>query len=299
MTATAGIQRSPPRSPVQAWLLAFALLFSGLVIAQQLGPKIIVTADQVAAAASASPLSAAFKQYAADIGKLAINVESGGNLGIYNGSCCTGVLQMTESNLDYYCDCTKEQYASMSLQQQVNFWAELTNDNGKSSVVRGLMAMGAFGGRAVDGAMVLSCIQIGPGNCAKTIRAGTCDTRAGADGNGNNFCDFADKIRKDGSPAPPPHPAPDPYDGGATVAPHVWTPLSVPAAFFAGAGVDMDSVRQAVLEIVCVAALLWTAWVAQASFFSWRSGKIRLMTLESNVTAAVVLTSLLVFLILA
>ena len=96
MTATAGIQRSPPRSPVQAWLLAFALLFSGLVIAQQLGPKIIVTADQVAAAASASPLSAAFKQYAADIGKLAINVESGGNLGIYNGSCCTGVLHANQ-----------------------------------------------------------------------------------------------------------------------------------------------------------------------------------------------------------
>lgn len=298
---TLGILLGPFRS-CPAWLLA-AVLFSAAALAQQMGPKIIVTADQVAAAVAASPLGPALKQYAADIGRLAVNVESGGNLGVYNGTCCTGVLQMNRGGLDRYCDCKPEQYASMNLQQQVNYWAELTNANAANSVVRNLMAMGTFGGRAVDGAMVLSCIQIGPGNCAKTLRTGTCSTNAGADGNGNNFCDFAASIRGGAaspSPAPDPSPAPNPNPepaAGGTPAPP-WTPVSAPAAFSAGAGVDMDTVHEAVRETVSVAALLWTAWVAQAQFFSWRRGRASLPTLEASVVGAAVLTALLLFITL-
>jgi len=298
---TLGVLHCPPRT-CPAWLLA-AALFSVAAIAQQMGPKIIVTAEQVAAAAANSVLSPALRQYAADIGRLAINVESGGNLGIYNGTCCTGVLQVNKGGLKVYCGCTSEQYASMTLDQQMQVWAKLTNANAANSVVRNLMAMGSFGGRAVDGAMVLSCIQIGPGNCAKTLRTGTCATNAGADGNGNNFCDFAGKIRGGAAspspapaPSPAPNPNPEPAAGGTPAAP--WTPVSASAAFYAGAGVDMDTVREAVREAVCAAALLWAAWVAQAQFFSWRRGRTSLAALEASVIGVAVLTSLLLFITL-
>ena len=90
-------------------LLLVLALFSvgcGSVSAQQMGSKVMVTAAQVAAAVANSPLSPALKAYAADIGNLAINVESGGNLGVYNGTCCTGVLQVNTGGLKTYCQCT-------------------------------------------------------------------------------------------------------------------------------------------------------------------------------------------------
>jgi len=178
--------------PLRSLLLMLALFTAVLApaSAQQLGPKVVVTAAQVAAAIAHSPLSPGLQAYAADIGKLAINVESGGNLGVYNGTCCTGVLQVNKSGLAKYCDCTPEEYANMSLQQQVDVWAKLTNANANNATVQGLMGKGSFGGQPVTGAMVLSCIQIGPGYCAKTLQAGTCATSAGSDGNGNNFCDL-------------------------------------------------------------------------------------------------------------
>lgn len=293
----AGTLSYPPR-PGRAWLLALALLFSTVAFAiQQMGPRVIVTADQVAAAVAASSLSPALKQYATDIGKLAINVESGGNLGVYNGSCCTGVLQMNKGGLRKYCKCEPEQYANMSLQQQVNYWAELTNANANNSIVRGLMNLGSFGGRPVDGAMVLSCIQIGPGNCAQTIRAGTCATNAGADGNGNNFCDFAATIRSGGAVAgggtgatPGTNQGSNP---GTIVSAPVWTPVSAAAAFYLGAGVDMSEVRDAVAQFVSAVAILWAAWVAQAGYFSYRRGTINMLTFKSNLVTSTVLTMLI------
>jgi integrating conjugative element protein (TIGR03758 family) len=270
-------------------------------LAQQMGPKVMVTAAQVAAAMANSPLSPSLKAYAADIGKLAINVESGGNLGVYNGTCCTGVLQVNKGGLAKYCDCTSEQYANMSLQQQVDVWARLTNANANNATVQGLMGMGSFGGRAVTGAMVLSCIQIGPGNCAKTIKAGTCATSAGSDGNGNNFCDFAAKINGAAGVGPVA------IDNGS--APSGATPPLLPSAnylypsaeeaFRAGAGVEVAQSKDAILSALSIAMFLWTAWVALAQYGSWRKGRIDLMTLQSNIIGSAVLTLLVLGLTLA
>jgi P-type conjugative transfer protein TrbL len=175
-------------------LLALVLITVGFpAYAQQLGPRMIVTASDIEAAVNNSPLSPTLKQYAEDIGRLGI-FESGGNLGVYNGTCCTGVLQVNRGGLWANCHCTPAQYASMSLQQQVNIWAAVTNVNANNGIIRGLMALGSFDGKPVDGAMILACIQIGPGHCAKTLAAGTCSTQAGADANGKNFCDFAANI---------------------------------------------------------------------------------------------------------
>ena len=282
-------------------LLLVLDLFSvgcGSVSAQQMGSKVMVTAAQVAAAVANSPLSPALKAYAADIGNLAINVESGGNLGVYNGTCCTGVLQVNTGGLKTYCQCTPQEYANMSLQQQVDIWAQVTNVNANNATVRQLMGLGSFGGQPVTGAMVLSCIQIGPGNCAKTVSAGTCATSAGSDGNGNNFCDFAAKINGGTGSSPVMI-----GDGGTPsgAAPPLLPAAnyqypSVEEAFLAGAGVDVGQSKDAILSALSVAMFLWSAWVALAQYLSWRKGRIDWMTLQNNIVSSTVLT-LLVFVI--
>ena len=263
-----------------------------------MGSKVMVTAAQVAAAVANSPLSPALKAYAADIGNLAINVESGGNLGVYNGTCCTGVLQVNTGGLKTYCQCTPQEYANMSLQQQVDIWAQVTNVNANNATVRQLMGLGSFGGHPVTGAMVLSCIQIGPGNCAKTVSAGTCATSAGSDGNGNNFCDFAAKINGGTGSSPVMV-----GDGGTQsgAAPPLLPAAnyqypSVEEAFLAGAGVDVGQSKDAILSALSVAMFLWSAWVALAQYLSWRKGRIDWMTLQNNIVSSTVLT-LLVFVI--
>jgi len=282
-------------------LLLVLALFSvgcGSVSAQQMGSKVMVTAAQVAAAVANSPLSPALKAYAADIGNLAINVESGGNLGVYNGTCCTGVLQVNTGGLKTYCQCTPQEYANMSLQQQVDIWAQVTNVNANNATVCQLMGLGSFGGHPVTGAMVLSCIQIGPGNCAKTVSAGTCATSAGSDGNGNNFCDFAAKINGGTGSSPVMV-----GDGGTQsgAAPPLLPAAnyqypSVEEAFLAGAGVDVGQSKDAILSALSVAMFLWSAWVALAQYLSWRKGRIDWMTLQNNIVSSTVLT-LLVFVI--
>jgi hypothetical protein len=274
-------------------LFLAALLWLAVVQAQQLGPKVVVTAGQVAAAIANSPLSASLKQYAADIGRLGI-FESGGNLGVYNGTCCTGVLQVNRRGLRKYCDCTPAEFASMSLQNQVNVWAKLTNDNANNRIIRGLMARGTFDGKPVDGAMVLSCIQLGPGNCARTLAAGTCSTRAGADINGTTFCTMAARIRGDDTVVADPGPGNSPgndQEAAPDSGPY-WMPISAEDAFFNGAGVDMSEVNTFVSELVAGATVLWAAWVSQAQYFLYRRRSITLMDVQSNLLRAAVVTSL-------
>ena len=80
-----------------------------------------VTAAQVAAAVAASPnASAALQSYAGAVGNLAM-FESGGQLGIYNGSCCYGVLQMNTSNINAIRPSVSvQQFQQWPLQAQVD-----------------------------------------------------------------------------------------------------------------------------------------------------------------------------------
>jgi hypothetical protein len=270
-----------------------ALLWLTVAQAQQLGPKVVVSSSQIAAAIANSPLSASLKQYASDIGRLGL-FESGGNLGVYNGTCCTGVLQVNQRGLRVFCGCTKEQYSQMSLQQQVNVWAKLTNANANNGIIRGLMARSTFGGQPVDGAMVLSCIQLGPGNCARTLAAGTCSTRAGADINGTTFCTMAARIRGDDTVVADPGPGNSPgndQEAAPDSGPY-WMPISAEDAFFNGAGVDMSEVNTFVSELVVGATVLWAAWVSQAQYFLYQRKRITVMDVLSNLLRAAVVTSL-------
>ena len=167
--------------------LIFLLLMPSLVFAA------IVTAAQVAQAILNSPnASSQLKQYANAIGNLAVNVESSGNTQAYNGSCCYGILQMTTSNIQYYAQMTPAQYQQLSLQDQVNYWAQLTSPLLNSSAVKQLTNMGTFDGQTVNGDMVLACVQLGTGNCQKMINSGSCS--GFADKNGTTICSMADKI---------------------------------------------------------------------------------------------------------
>ena len=153
-----------------------------------------VTADQVADAIRNSPNASPWLRANADaVGRLAI-FESGGRLDIYNGSCCTGVLQMNRSNIERYAGVSREVFATWSLQQQVNAWSRLTSDALSSRVPQSLIAMGTFDGRPVDGNLVLACVQLGIGNCQRMIRSGRCS--GFADINGTTICAMADRIAR-------------------------------------------------------------------------------------------------------
>jgi P-type conjugative transfer protein TrbL len=134
------------------------------------------------------------KQNAEAIANLAINVESGGRLDIYNGSCCYGVLQMNKNNIRVYAKMTPEQFRNADLQTQINAWAKLTSDAMKNPVVQRLAAMKTFDGRPVTGELVLACIQLGVGNCNKMLQSGSCN--GFRDRLGTSICDMADKMSK-------------------------------------------------------------------------------------------------------
>ena len=81
----------------------------------------------------------------------------------------------------------------MSLQQQVNAWANLTNDGYNSSAVRQLASMSTFDGQKVDASLIASCIQLGTGNCQRMVSSGQCS--GFADINGTTICGMARNAR--------------------------------------------------------------------------------------------------------
>ena len=175
-------------------LLLFALLMSGVVHTQ---PRHIddrrVTAADVTNAIRNSPNASPWLRANADaVANLAM-FESGGRLGVYNGSCCFGVLQMNRTNIRAYAGVSPEVFRTWSLQDQVNAWSRLTDDALRSRVPRALIAMGTFDGRPVDGNLVLACVQLGIGNCQRMIQSGRCS--GFADRNGTTICAMADRIR--------------------------------------------------------------------------------------------------------
>lgn len=156
---------------------------------------VTVTHQQIVNAIKNSPTANSWlKQNANSIANLAINVESGGALDIYNGSCCYGVLQMNKNNIRVYAKMTPEQFRKADLQTQINAWAQLTSDAMKNPVVQKLASMKTFDGRPVTGELVLACIQLGVGNCNKMLQSGSCN--GFKDKLGTSICDMADKMAK-------------------------------------------------------------------------------------------------------
>jgi hypothetical protein len=191
----------------RAFLLAAILIgmpgtINLAVASYDLAQNVHVSNADIAASLERNGYAQSFSQAAAN---LSSNVENGsGDLGLYNGSCCTGVLQMNQANLLQYCHCTPTQYAGMTLDEQTKYWGQLTIDGFKSTTLQKLNAMTTFDGQPVDDALKLACIQLGTGNCNKMISSGSCS--GFADSNGTSICTMAAKIRN-GPPGSPPIPA--------------------------------------------------------------------------------------------
>lgn len=152
-----------------------------------------VTAQQVADAVRNSPNASPWlKQNAEAVGNLALKVENtAGNLTIYNGSCCYGILQMNKTNI-LASNYTVDEFRALSLQKQVDAWSKVMSEALTARAPKQLAALGSFDGRTVDGNMVLACVQLGIGNCQKMLNSNSCS--GFADINGTTICKMADKM---------------------------------------------------------------------------------------------------------
>jgi hypothetical protein len=251
----------------------------------------IVTAAQVQQAILSSPnASAQLQGYAGAVGNLAM-FESGGQLSVYNGSCCYGVLQMNNRNIaSIVPPVTPAQFRTWSLQQQVNAWSTIMSDALRTYSARTLAGMGTFDGRPVSSSMVLACVQLGVGNCMTMIRSGRCS--GFADINGTTICSMADRI--DGTTTPT-NSGSNPGTGTGSPAPVSTnlTPtsvinncitdgyghcISISAAmeqgFQTGSGRSMSDVRGFIQSLTVGITFLVCAWLALGLWREFTTGRI-------------------------
>jgi hypothetical protein len=175
-----------------------SLWFSeGRAVAGQYCERTNYSAQDITDAVRDSPLRDDLKGTSCSLGGLG-RFESGGNKGNYNGSCCTGIFQLNNANVQKYAGTDRAGYGCMSLQNQVDAWARLTNDGYNSPAVRQLASMSAFDGQRVDASFIAACIQLGTGNCQKMLNSGKCS--GFADINGTTICKMANNARAMGDP---------------------------------------------------------------------------------------------------
>ena len=203
----------------RAWFWCLILLLVGLANKAVAQDRVVndtrVTAADVQQALQNSPnASPQLLQYAQAVGSLAM-YESGGQLSVYNGSCCYGVLQMNQTNIRVQTGLTPEQFRRLPLQDQVNAWASVMSQALTTHAPSLLSSMGTFDGRPVTPSMVLACVQLGVGNCLNMIRSGRCS--GFADINGTTICAMADRIDNGMGSSPPVAVTPAP--GSPTVTP--------------------------------------------------------------------------------
>ena len=155
------------------------------------------SAQEITDAVRNSSLRDDLKSTSCSLGGLG-RFESGGNKGVYNGSCCTGIFQLNNANVQKYAGTDRAGFGCMSLQDQANAWANLTNDGYNTPAVRQLASMSTFDGQRVDASLVAACIQLGTGNCQKMLNSGQCS--GFSDSNGTTICDMAKNARSQADP---------------------------------------------------------------------------------------------------
>lgn len=277
-----------------AWLVFAA---SAVAIAAAL-----VTAAQVADAIRNSPNASPWLKANADaVGRLAM-FESSGQLDVYNGSCCTGILQMNKKNIRKYAETSPEDFKTWDLQSQVDAWSKLTTEAMQARAPKTLAGLGTFDGREVDGDMVLACVQLGIGNCQKMINSGSCN--GFADINGTTICKMADRIRN----GPPTGNNGDPVDDiirpnpdqGGTYRPPVdpciregegCLPLteSLEQGFASGSGVSMGNLRLIIFATSTAFVILILMSFITALFRNYSTGSIEKVELVSGVQKTIMI----------
>ncbi len=262
----------------------------------------LVTATQVADAIRNSPNASPWLKANADaVGRLAM-FESSGQLDVYNGSCCTGILQMNKKNIRKYAETSPEDFKTWDLQSQVDAWSKLTTEAMQARAPKTLAGLGTFDGREVDGDMVLACVQLGIGNCQKMINSGSCN--GFADINGTTICKMADRIRN----GPPTGNNDDPVDDiirpnpdqGGTYRPPVdpciregeaCLPLteSLEQGFASGSGVSMGNLRAIIFAISTAFVTLILMSFITALFRNYSTGSIEKVELVSGVQKTIMI----------
>ncbi len=262
----------------------------------------LVTATQVADAIRNSPNASPWLKANADaVGRLAM-FESSGQLDVYNGSCCTGILQMNKKNIRKYAETSPEDFKTWDLQSQVDAWSKLTTEAMQARAPKTLAGLGTFDGREVDGDMVLACVQLGIGNCQKMINSGSCN--GFADINGTTICKMADRIRN----GPPTGNNGDPVDDiirpnpdqGGTYRPPVdpciregegCLPLteSLEQGFASGSGVSMGNLRAIIFAISTAFVTLILMSFITALFRNYSTGSIEKVELVSGVQKTIMI----------
>ncbi|MGO3869716.1 MAG: hypothetical protein ACTJH7_06510 [Alcaligenes sp.] len=277
-----------------AWLVYAA---SAVAIAAAL-----VTAAQVADAIRNSPNASPWLKANADaVGRLAM-FESSGQLDVYNGSCCTGILQMNKKNIRKYAETAPEDFKTWDLQSQVDAWSKLTTEAMQARAPKTLAGLGTFDGREVDGDMVLACVQLGIGNCQKMINSGSCN--GFADINGTTICKMADRIRNGPPTGNNGDPVDDiirPYpDQGGTYRPPVdpciregeaCLPLteSLEQGFASGSGVSMGNLRAIIFAISTAFVTLILMSFITALFRNYSTGSIEKVELVNGVQKTIMI----------
>lgn len=262
----------------------------------------LVTATQVADAIRNSPNASPWLKANADaVGRLAM-FESSGQLDVYNGSCCTGILQMNKKNIRKYAETSPEDFKTWDLQSQVDAWSKLTTEAMQARAPKTLAGLGTFDGREVDGDMVLACVQLGIGNCQKMINSGSCN--GFADINGTTICKMADRIRN----GPPTGNNGDPVDDlirpnpdqGGSYRPPVdpciregegCLPLteSLEQGFASGSGVSMGNLRAIIFAISTAFVTLILMSFFTALFRNYSTGSIEKVELVSGVQKTIMI----------
>lgn len=262
----------------------------------------LVTATQVADAIRNSPNASPWLKANADaVGRLAM-FESSGQLDVYNGSCCTGILQMNKKNIRKYAETSPEDFKTWDLQSQVDAWSKLTTEAMQARAPKTLAGLGTFDGREVDGDMVLACVQLGIGNCQKMINSGSCN--GFADINGTTICKMADRIRN----GPPTGNNGDPVDDliqpnpdqGGTYRPPVdpciregegCLPLteSLEQGFASGSGVSMGNLRLIIFATSTAFVILILISFITALFRNYSTGLIEKVELVNGVQKTIMI----------
>lgn len=290
------IMRLPKlKSKINSW---FLLNFSGIVIAAT-----VVSAVQVADAIRNSPSANAWLRDNADsVGRLAM-FESSGRLDVYNGSCCYGVLQMNNANIRAYAGVSPAVFQTWSLDQQVNAWSQLTVAALAAKAPTALANMNSFDGRAVNGEMVLSCVQLGIGNCQRMINSGSCN--GFADINGTTICSMADQVSAGAAgPAPvtpsTPKPTTPSTSSGGTYKPSEKPCISqggdclsatqaMEQGFNSGSGVSMAQMRKTIIAVTVSLIALFTVYLVSNVWINYSKGIIEKAELVNYVQKSILL----------
>lgn len=123
-----------------------------------------------------------------------------GSTSIYNGSCCTGLMQMNNANIRQFAGMEKQDYARLGGQQQIDVYTKYYDSISKDPNIKQVQNLaqngGYIGSHKVDANTVAACIQFGTGNCKAAIANG-CSSRAnGQGGDGHlSICEMAEKSR--------------------------------------------------------------------------------------------------------